>query len=69
MDLPTFLDVFHAQRVIGRYLPPTPLHHYPALDQLLGARVYVKHENYQPIGAFKVRGGRPCDCIWKRLKH
>ena len=57
MILPTFLDVFHAQRVIGSYLPPTPLHNYPALDQLLGARVYVKHENYQPIGAFKVRGG------------
>jgi threonine dehydratase len=27
------------------------------LDQLLDAEVYVKHENYQPIGAFKVRGG------------
>jgi threonine dehydratase len=24
---------------------------------LLGATVFVKHENYQPIGAFKVRGG------------
>lgn len=23
----------------------------------MGARVYVKHENYQPVGAFKVRGG------------
>jgi threonine dehydratase len=33
------------------------LHHYPALDKLLDAEIYVKHENYQPIGAFKVRGG------------
>lgn len=57
MNAPTFLDVLHAQRVIGDYLSPTPLHHYPALDKLLGARVYVKQENYQPIGAFKVRGG------------
>ena len=57
MILPTFLDVLQAQRVIGNYLSPTPLHHYPALDKLLQARVYVKHENYQPIGAFKVRGG------------
>jgi threonine dehydratase len=57
MNLPTFLDMLHAQRVIGNYLSPTPLHHYPALDKLLEARVYVKHENYQPIGAFKVRGG------------
>ena len=57
MNLPTLLDVLLAQRVIGDFLSPTPLHHYPALDQLLGARVYVKHENYQPIGVFKVRGG------------
>ena len=55
--LPTFQDVLVARRTIAPYLPPTPLHHYPQLDALLGARVFVKHENYQPIGAFKVRGG------------
>jgi threonine dehydratase len=57
MKPPTFLDVLDAQHVINKYLSPTPLHHYPMLDRLLEARVYVKHENYQPIGAFKVRGG------------
>jgi threonine dehydratase len=57
MDLPTFPDILRARRVLGSYLSPTPLHHYPALDVLVGARVYVKHENYQPVGAFKVRGG------------
>ena len=57
MNLPTFLDVLDARRVISNYLSPTPLYHHPALDRLLGANVYVKHENYQPIGAFKVRGG------------
>lgn len=57
MNEPTFLDVLRAQQVISRYLRPTPLYHYPALDRLLGATVYVKHENHQPIGAFKVRGG------------
>lgn len=56
-SLPTLRDVLAAQAVVRRYLPPTPLHHYPALDTLLGAEVYIKHENYQPIGAFKVRGG------------
>ena len=55
--LPTFQDVLRASRTIAPYLKPTPLHRYPALDALLGAEVYVKHENYQPIGAFKVRGG------------
>lgn len=55
--LPTFHDILRAQKTIRPYLAPTPLHHYPMLDQLLHAEVYVKHENYQPIGAFKVRGG------------
>jgi threonine dehydratase len=57
MDLPTFWDVLDAQHTISKYLSPTPLHRYAALDRLLDARVYVKHENYQPIGVFKVRGG------------
>jgi len=57
MRLPTVLDVYDAQHVISKYLSPTPLHHYPTLDSLLEARVYVKHENHQPVGAFKVRGG------------
>ncbi|MEX1020493.1 MAG: pyridoxal-phosphate dependent enzyme [Litorilinea sp.] len=54
---PTLKDILLAQNTIRPYLPPTPLHRYPALDQLLQAQVYVKHENYQPIGAFKIRGG------------
>lgn len=33
------------------------MHSYPAIDELVGAEVFIKHENYQPIGAFKVRGG------------
>jgi threonine dehydratase len=57
MTIPTFADVLLARRQIRPYLPRTPLHNYPALDALLGTRVYVKHENYQPVGAFKVRGG------------
>lgn len=55
--LPTFQDVLLAQKTILPHLKPTPLHRYPALDALLNAEVYVKHENYQPIGAFKIRGG------------
>ena len=57
MIIPQLHDVLSARRIIRKYLPPTPLHNYPALDQLVGARVFVKHENYQPIGAFKIRGG------------
>jgi threonine dehydratase len=57
MHAPVFRDVLAAQRRIRPYLPRTPLHRYPALDALLGTPTYVKHENYQPVGAFKVRGG------------
>lgn len=54
---PVIADVLDARRAIAPYLQPTPLHRHPLLDQLVGAEVYVKHENHQPIGAFKVRGG------------
>jgi len=57
MDLPTFTDVLAARRRIAPHLRPTPLYRYPALDAVAGTEVWVKHENHQPIGAFKVRGG------------
>src|SRR5438067_1639506 len=54
---PAFTDVLDAARQIRPYLEPTPLRRYPALDRMVGAEVYVKHENHNPTGAFKVRGG------------
>ena len=55
--VPDLAEVLAARRRIEPYLKPTPLYRYPALDALTGARVLVKHENHQPVGAFKVRGG------------
>lgn len=55
--LPTMADVQRAREVISAYLQPTPLLTSPALDAKLGFSAYVKCENLQPIGAFKVRGG------------
>ena len=55
--VPTLVDVYEARRRISPYLRPTPLFSYASLDELVGAEVSVKHENHQPIGAFKVRGG------------
>ncbi len=57
MHMPNFQDVLLAQRQIRPYLSRTPLHSYPAINTLLGTEAYIKHENYQPVGAFKVRGG------------
>jgi threonine dehydratase len=55
--VPTFTDVLAARGRIVPHLRPTPLFSYAALDELVGTHVYVKHENHQPVGAFKVRGG------------
>src|SRR5271156_5597434 len=38
-------------------MPPTPQYPWPLLARLVGAEVWVKHENHTPTGAFKVRGG------------
>jgi len=55
--VPDLAEVLAARRRIAPYLRPTPLYRYPALDETAGTRVWVKHENHQPVGAFKVRGG------------
>ena len=57
MQIPTFRDVLAAQKRIEPYLKPTPLLSYPAINEFLGTEVHIKHENCQPVGAFKVRGG------------
>jgi len=56
-QLPTFRDVLRARRQIAPYLRPTLLSDYPALAELAGCTIWVKHENHLPTGAFKVRGG------------
>jgi len=58
MNLPvSFDDVQSAEPVVRRWLPETPLYEYPLLSRLIGCRFWLKHENHQPVGAFKVRGG------------
>src|SRR3954447_3473396 len=57
MALLDFSDVLHARDLLAGLLPPTPMWSYPALDAVAGATVFVKHENVQPVGAFKARGG------------
>jgi len=54
-----FDDVKAARERLRPYLPPTPLRSYAVLDDAVGrgVRVLVKHENFQPTGAFKVRNG------------
>jgi len=57
LAVPTFVDVLAAAAAIRPHLSPTPLLRHPLLERACGTEVWVKHENHQPTGAFKVRGG------------
>jgi len=46
-----------AAEVVYRHMAPTPQYAWPLLAARAGCRVWVKHENHTPIGAFKLRGG------------
>ena len=52
----TLQDVQEARARIAPYIVRTPLLRVPALDEALGCQVYLKHEGFQTIGAFKIRG-------------
>ena len=54
------LDDIRAARIrLAPLLSPTPLRNYRELDDAVGhsIRVFVKHENFNPTGSFKVRNG------------
>ena len=50
-------DIEAAQRTVYAAMPPTPQYAWPQLGARLGCRLWAKHENHTPLGAFKVRGG------------
>jgi threonine dehydratase len=50
-------EVESARATVRAFVPPTPQFAWPLLRQRLGMKVWVKHENHTPAGAFKVRGG------------
>src|SRR5436189_6401673 len=57
MHAPTLADIYAARERVYRVLHPTPLMRHPLLAAETGLDVLVKHENHNPTGAFKVRGG------------
>lgn len=50
-------EVYRARSVVEQFLKPTSLTRYENLSQALGADIHIKHENHQPTGTFKIRGG------------
>ncbi len=53
----TLADLDAAAAVVYQAMPPTTQQRWPLLDERCGARIWVKHENQTPVGAFKIRGG------------
>jgi threonine dehydratase len=49
-------DILAAQREIGGLIAKTPLEYSSLLSQRVGCEVYLKLENWQKTGSFKVRG-------------
>ena len=60
--LPTFDDVLAAAVRIQPYVHRTPVLTSKTLDAMTGARLFLKCENLQKIGAFKARGG--CNAVF-----
>lgn len=52
----TYQDIVEAQKKIASYIIHTPLLRVPAMDTALGCEVYLKPENLQITGSFKIRG-------------
>lgn len=53
----TLDDIEQAARLVYQVMPATAQYAWPLLAERLGCKVWVKHENHTPTGAFKVRGG------------
>ena len=56
MYIPTFDDMLEAHARIEPYINRTPVRTSAFLNELTGAELYFKCENFQEPGAFKVRG-------------
>jgi len=56
MIIPEFIDVEAAHERIRPHIHQTPVLTSQFLDELTGAKLFFKCENFQKAGAFKVRG-------------
>ena len=52
----TLSDIQEAKQVLKKYLPVSPLLYNPWLSETFDCELYLKMENMQPIGSFKIRG-------------
>ena len=59
---PTLNDIHQAAKRIQPYIHRTPVLTNESLNQKVGARVFLKCENLQKVGAFKFRGA--CNAVF-----
>ncbi len=50
-------EVIRARSTVSSFVKPTQLIRYEGLSRLLSAEIFIKHENHNPTGTFKIRGG------------
>ena len=62
MYIPTFQDMLDAHERIKPYIHRTPVLTSSYLNELTGAELFFKCENFQKAGAFKVRGA--CNAVF-----
>ena len=58
----TFADIERAAERIAPHAHVTPVLNSRSLDELYGAQLLFKCENFQRVGAFKFRGA--CNAVW-----
>jgi len=54
--IPTFSDIKRAHQRISQYISQTPVMTSQNIDDVAGCSLYFKCENFQKVGAFKMRG-------------
>ena len=57
MQLPNLAEIEAAAELVYQSMQPSPQLGWPLLNDRAGCEIWVKHENHNPTGAFKVRGG------------
>ena len=57
MPLFTLHELADAEKIVRGFVPKTPTYAWPLLEKRSGVKIFVKHENHTPTGAFKARGG------------
>ncbi len=61
MQFPTLSDIQQAHKIIKPFIHRTPVLTSENLNQITGADIYFKCENFQKAGAFKIRGA--CNAV------